>query len=155
MAPHSKINKKNRNYLINCGFYFFVPRTRLELAHRNRHQPLKLACLPISPSGQSCKDKIQKLKVKNNSQFSSLCLESFTLRLSCAQNRTRTCTSLLTLVPETSASTNFAIWALFCSGLRAKGSVFFLPHALRSALLAFISGHKNKKKFKYKYLWFV
>ncbi len=28
-----------------------VPRTRLELAHRNRHQPLKLACLPISPSG--------------------------------------------------------------------------------------------------------
>lgn len=28
-----------------------------------------------------------------------------------AQNRTRTCTSSLTLVPETSASTNFAIWA--------------------------------------------
>jgi hypothetical protein len=32
--------------------FFKVPRTRLELAHRNRHQPLKLACLPISPSGQ-------------------------------------------------------------------------------------------------------
>ena len=36
-----------------------------------------------------------------------------------AQNRTRTCTSLLTLVPETSASTNFAIWACW---LRAQGS---------------------------------
>jgi hypothetical protein len=36
----------------------------------------------------------------------------------CAQNRTRTCTSLLTLVPETSASTNFAIWAL----IRRKGT---------------------------------
>ncbi len=33
--------------------------------------------------------------------------------LGCAQNRTRTCTSLLTLVPETSASTNFAIWAAY------------------------------------------
>src|SRR5664280_628528 len=36
----------------------------------------------------------------------------------CAQNRTRTCTSLLTLVPETSASTNFAIWAM--KGLKAQ-----------------------------------
>ena len=26
-----------------------MPRTRLELAHRCRHQPLKLACLPIPP----------------------------------------------------------------------------------------------------------
>ena len=35
------------------AFKIIVPRTRLELAHRNRHQPLKLACLPISPSGQN------------------------------------------------------------------------------------------------------
>ena len=31
--------------------FLLVPRTRLELAHRNRHHPLKVACLPISPSG--------------------------------------------------------------------------------------------------------
>ena len=30
----------------------------------------------------------------------------------CAQNRTRTCTSLRSLVPETSVSTNFTIWAM-------------------------------------------
>ena len=32
---------------------FIVPRTRLELAHPYEHQPLKLACLPISPPGQA------------------------------------------------------------------------------------------------------
>ena len=59
---------------------------RLELTHRNRHYPLKVARLPISPSAQK--------------------IEGF-----CAQNRTRTCTALRPLVPETSVSTNFTIWA--------------------------------------------
>ena len=31
--------------------FFFVPRTRLELARANAHYPLKVACLPISPPG--------------------------------------------------------------------------------------------------------
>ena len=36
-----------------------VPRTRVELARPCEHQPLKLACLPISPPGQmECKDKM-------------------------------------------------------------------------------------------------
>ena len=44
--------KKHGNRLGYHAFIFIeVPRTRLELAHRNRHQPLKLACLPIPPSG--------------------------------------------------------------------------------------------------------
>jgi hypothetical protein len=29
-----------------------VPRTGFEPARRNRHYPLKVACLPISPPGQ-------------------------------------------------------------------------------------------------------
>ena len=44
--------------------------------------------------------------------LSAPCSLRYTLCSFCAQNRTRTCTSLLTLVPETSASTNFAIWAI-------------------------------------------
>ena len=63
---------------------------RLELTHRNRHYPLKVACLPISPSAQiNMREKMY-----------------------CAQNRTRTCTALRPLVPETSVSTNFTIWAI-------------------------------------------
>ena len=150
MKNEKRLILPNQTLPVNLHL-FFVPRTRLELAHRNRHQPLKLACLPISPSGQSCKDKIQKLKVKNNSQFSSLCLESFTLRLSCAQNRTRTCTSLLTLVPETSASTNFALWAFYSAGTKIRKnlntsicglykSIFLLPDNKRK--------HVGKKAYK-------
>ena len=30
----------------------------------------------------------------------------------CAQNKTRTCTTLRSLVPETSVSTDFTIWAI-------------------------------------------
>ena len=44
----------------------------------------------------------------------------------CAQNRTRTCTSLLTLVPETSASTNFAIWAIISQKSKVKFDLFCL-----------------------------
>ena len=62
---------------------------RLELTHRNRHYPLKVACLPISPSAHWIYE----------GKF-------------CAQNRTRTCTALRPLVPETSVSTNFTIWAI-------------------------------------------
>lgn len=31
--------------------YLYVRRMRLELTRRNRHYPLKVACLPISPPG--------------------------------------------------------------------------------------------------------
>ncbi len=38
-----------------------VPRTRLELARPCGHYPLKVACLPISPSGQNSGAKLQKI----------------------------------------------------------------------------------------------
>ncbi len=37
-----------------------------------------------------------------------------------AQNKTRTCTTLRSLVPETSVSTNFTIWAWTKSGAKIK-----------------------------------
>lgn len=41
------------NYMDNYYFYSLrnVRRMRLELTHRNRHYPLKVACLPIPPPG--------------------------------------------------------------------------------------------------------
>jgi hypothetical protein len=48
-------------YSVRCFLHQLVPRTRLELAHRCRHQPLKLACLPISPSGQFQNAKVNKI----------------------------------------------------------------------------------------------
>lgn len=35
--------------------YLYVRRMRLELTRRNRHYPLKVACLPISPPGRHCR----------------------------------------------------------------------------------------------------
>ena len=63
-----------------------VKRRRLELPRHNYHYPLKVARLPIPPP----------LRYVCNLLITSIYS---------AQNRTRTCTSLLTLVPETSAST--------------------------------------------------
>jgi hypothetical protein len=117
---------------------FFVPRTRLELAHRNRNQPLKLACLPISPPGQVEFCSGLRAQGKNLSALRSV---HCALRLFGAQNRTRTCTSLLTLVPETSASTNFAIWALIThQAVQASGPQNKEP----AALISIAAGAKVK-----------
>jgi hypothetical protein len=47
----SKIGYTEQKKLPHQQLFSFVPRTRLELAHPCEHQPLKLACLPISPPG--------------------------------------------------------------------------------------------------------
>ncbi len=79
-----------------------------------------------------------------------------------AQNRTRTCTSSLTLVPETSASTNFAIWAF----IRHKGSMVQMRIGLQALNLSTLSKRttvtltftaganvtKKSKKIQTKYL---
>ena len=71
-----------------------MKRRRLELPRHNCHYPLKVARLPIPPP-----------------------LHFFSKSHSSAQNRTRTCTTLLSLVPETSASTipPPGLSRLFCS----------------------------------------
>ncbi len=62
LVPETSVST---NFTIRAdgSFYAFfailVPRTRLELAHPKGNQPLKLACLPISPPGQrGCKNTI-------------------------------------------------------------------------------------------------
>ena len=72
--------------LPHYSHYLQVKRRRLELPRHNCHYPLKVARLPIPPP----------LRYVCNLLITSIYS---------AQNRTRTCTSLLTLVPETSAST--------------------------------------------------
>lgn len=44
-------NKKANRWMFKWLAFTDVPRTRLELACPNGHHPLKVACLPISPSG--------------------------------------------------------------------------------------------------------
>ncbi len=51
---------------------------------------------------------VVEFKTKNHLQSVSLQVVMFVVR---AQNRTRTCTAVRPLVPETSVSTNFTIWA--------------------------------------------
>ena len=98
---HSRHKKSSSS--IGKRTFFSVRRMRLELTHRNRHYPLKVACLPISPSAQiNMREKMY-----------------------CAQNRTRTCTALRPLVPETSVSTNFTIWANGNSVVERKKAKLF------------------------------
>ena len=89
------------------NFRFFVKEMRLELTRHNCHYPLKVARLPIPPL----------LHFLSSSRSAG------------AQNRTRTCTLLLTLVPETSASTipppglavrSHRLTQLLCLPLRAE-----------------------------------
>ena len=53
-STNSAIRASGSQSKLAIGFSFWcflVPRTRLELARLNRHYPLKVACLPISPPG--------------------------------------------------------------------------------------------------------
>ena len=62
----------------------------------------------ISFCGENAGKKLINKK-RNNLNFKLLRLIIFVLS---AQNKTRTCTSLRSLVPETSVSTNFTTWAM-------------------------------------------
>ena len=84
-----------------------------EPTHRNRHYPLKVAVyqfhhlrivLYITKSFT-----VSSIGEKN--YWSKSVCQLYDKHSFCAQNRTRTCTALRPLVPETSVSTNFTIWA--------------------------------------------
>ena len=80
-------DRRNRP-LCHLSFCFIkteknVRRMRLELTRSCDHYPLKVACIPISPPARCC--------IYNYFKDHSFSNES-----SCAQNRTRTCTSLNT-----------------------------------------------------------
>ena len=62
----------------------------------------------ISFCGKNAGKKLINKK-RNNLYFKLL---RFTIFAFGAQNKTRTCTSLRSLVPETSVSTNFTTWAM-------------------------------------------
>ncbi len=64
-----------------------------------------------------------------------------------AQNRTRTCTSLLTLVPETSASTNFAIWAT-CRITERLAPLFILQCGCKNNYFFKSMNHFHQKRKK-------
>ena len=60
----AKIRMQKR--LITQVISLFVPRTRVELARRNRHHPLKVACLPIPPPGHKSLKPMQKYTLLAN-----------------------------------------------------------------------------------------
>ena len=84
-----------------------------EPTHRNRHYPLKVACLPISPSAHYfiLHYSLTVSSIGEKNYWSKSVCQLYDKHSFCAQNRTRTCTALRPLVPETSVSTNFTIWA--------------------------------------------
>ena len=53
LPPPGLIKRKHLCDALSADFsaFLLVPRTRLELARRYRHYPLKVACIPISPPG--------------------------------------------------------------------------------------------------------
>lgn len=86
------------------------------------------------------RNKKQRNKKIQTSDFSYLDL------CFCAQNRTRTCTSLLILVPETSASTNSAIRAnLYCK-------ITEHPASFQNYRISFASCEVSRTEYRFEIL---